>query len=148
MAAGGDGTLANVINRHPDLPVAIFPAGTENLFARYLKVRPDGRRLAAIIHANRQQTFDSAMANDQRFLLMTSVGVDAHVVKCLHSQRVGHISRANYVMPALKGFFQYSYPGIRVRSVDGQHEYEGSHVIVTNVPEYGFRLKFAPECRS
>ena len=145
VAAGGDGTLANVISRHPHVPVAPFPAGTENLFARFLKIRRCGRSVARMIHSNLQRQFDTAMANDQRFLLMASAGVDAHVVGCLHRQRVGHISQANYVIPALKGFVEYSYPAIRVCSDDGYHQCEGSHVIISNVPRYGFRLKFASE---
>ena len=37
VAAGGDGTVAEVVNRtHPDTPIAILPLGTENLLAKYL----------------------------------------------------------------------------------------------------------------
>src|SRR5580765_4106145 len=34
VAAGGDGTVADVVNRHPDVPICILPLGTENLLAR------------------------------------------------------------------------------------------------------------------
>ena len=35
VAAGGDGTVADLINERPDVPIAVMPAGTENLFARH-----------------------------------------------------------------------------------------------------------------
>src|SRR5262245_59352110 len=34
VAAGGDGTVADVFNRHPGIRLAIMPLGTENLLAR------------------------------------------------------------------------------------------------------------------
>src|SRR5262245_29206183 len=37
VAAGGDGTLLEVLNRAPGLPVALMPLGNENLVARYCR---------------------------------------------------------------------------------------------------------------
>src|SRR4051794_5580791 len=38
VAAGGDGTLLEVLNRAPGVPVALLPLGTENHVARFCGV--------------------------------------------------------------------------------------------------------------
>src|SRR5258708_24518540 len=39
VAAGGDGTVASLINERPARPITVMPAGTENLFARNFRMR-------------------------------------------------------------------------------------------------------------
>ena len=51
VAAGGDGTVANLVNRHPEHPIAVLPLGTENLVARHLEIPRDGSVVADIIQA-------------------------------------------------------------------------------------------------
>ena len=53
VAAGGDGTVGDVINRYPDLPIAVLPLGTENLLACYLRI-PRSERLVAQMIADRR----------------------------------------------------------------------------------------------
>jgi hypothetical protein len=54
VAAGGDGTVGDVVNRCHGLPVAILALGTENLIARYLKLPRDGSAVADMIAAGRR----------------------------------------------------------------------------------------------
>jgi diacylglycerol kinase (ATP) len=145
VAAGGDGTVAGLVSRHPQFPIATLPLGTENLMARYLQVPRSGNFVAQMIHTLETQSFDTAFANDQRFLLMTSVGVDAQVVQRLHAVRTGHIRRLSYVKPILQSFLGYNFPALSVYSADGDLLGEGTHVIVTNIPAYGFRMPFSPQ---
>src|SRR4051794_15992536 len=51
VAAGGDGTVAALINECPTRPITVLPAGTENLFARHFRVRPTPEVVAATIAA-------------------------------------------------------------------------------------------------
>src|SRR5690348_7848954 len=53
VAAGGDGTLNCVINRRIPVPLAMFPLGNENLFARQFGQSPDPRTAAATIAAGK-----------------------------------------------------------------------------------------------
>src|SRR5262245_2674359 len=46
VAAGGDGTLLEVLNRAPGVPVGLMPLGNENLVARYCKVRCSPQKVA------------------------------------------------------------------------------------------------------
>src|SRR5947209_4030380 len=51
VAAGGDGTLLEVLNRAPGIPVALMPLGNENLVARYCRVQRCPRWVADLIVA-------------------------------------------------------------------------------------------------
>lgn len=144
VAAGGDGTVAALANRHPDLIIAAFPMGTENLLARHLNMPCCGKTVAHIIVQGATRRFDTALLNDQRFLLMASVGVDADVVRRMHLSRRGNIRHLSYVQPICSSILMYPYPRLSVHAADGQLLGEGSHVIVTNIPEYGFRIPFCP----
>ena len=147
VGAGGDGTVTDLANRHPGVPVAILPLGTENLLAGYLGLPRCGRSLAEIIDRGQVQVFDSARANGLRFLLMLSVGIDAEIVEAIHQKRTGNIYRHGYLWPTLKAFCRSRPVVYIVSSADGSIEIAGSHVIVTNVPRYGFGLPFATDAR-
>jgi diacylglycerol kinase (ATP) len=144
VAAGGDGTVADLVNRHPGVPIAILPLGTENLLARYLGIRRCGRSLARMILQANTRVLDSAIANGRRFLLMMSVGVDADIVDSLHRCRTGNIRRMSYVVPSLRAFLTSQPRVFRAVSADGTCELRGSHIIVSNAPVYGFALPFCP----
>ena len=143
VAAGGDGTVADLVNRHPGVPIAVLPLGTENLLARYLGLRRSGKTLAQIISRGKVRVLDSAVANGRRFLLMLSVGVDSEIVDAIHRVRIGTIWRLGYMLPTLRAFIQSQPKTFRAVAVDGQTTVVGSHIIVSNVPVYGFGLPFA-----
>ncbi|MEZ6123814.1 MAG: diacylglycerol kinase family protein [Planctomycetaceae bacterium] len=145
VAAGGDGTVANLVSRHPELPIAVFPLGTENLLAGYLKVPTCGETVAEMIREGKTRVFDTGFVGNQRFLIMVSAGVDANVVRQLHSNRQGHISRLTYLRPIISSFFRYRFPVLAVRRADGTLIGAGTHVIVSNLPAYGFEMPFSPE---
>ena len=145
VAAGGDGTVADLVNRHPGVPLAILPMGTENLLAKYLGMRRCGRSLAGVIAEGRVLRLDSATANGRRVLLMVSCGPDADVVSDVHRRRVGHISRWSYVFPVLRALLWSGQRRFEVRAAELSGPACGSHVIISNVPRYGFEIPFAPE---
>ncbi len=140
VAAGGDGTLGEVLNRAPGVPVALLPLGTENLAARHVAADRSAERLAAAIAAGRLRRIDLGRANGRWFSLMASAGFDAEVVRLLHRHRRGTISRLTYVAPILKALFGYPYPVVEVEIPDTGERLRGAHVFAFNLPEYGFGL--------
>ena len=59
VAAGGDGTVAEVINRTElGVPITVFPLGTENLLAKYLGMPREPEWVAEIIAAGAMATQD------------------------------------------------------------------------------------------
>lgn len=145
VAAGGDGTVGSLANRHPGFPIATLPLGTENLVARHLGIARDGRALAQLIAQGRTRHFDVGDANGTTFLLMASVGVDSDVVRRLHESRRGNIRHLSYLKPIIQSFCRFNYPLLTVCDSAGEVVATGSHVIATNIPEYGFRMPFSPD---
>lgn len=144
VSAGGDGTVADLVNRHPGVPIAVLPLGTENLLAKYLGLTRCGRKLAQIIQRGQVRVFDSAIVSGRRTLLMVSVGIDAEIVKSVHNARSGNIHRLSYVRPVFRAMLKNQPTTYRVVAFDGSHDVTGCHIIVTNVPRYGFGIPFAP----
>ena len=147
VAAGGDGTVADLVNRHPGVPIAVLPLGTENLLAKYLAIRRCGRQLAEIIRRGKVKVFDSAIVNGRRALLMVSVGVDAEIVESVHRTRSGNIHRLSYVRHVLRALLTNPLITYRVLTADGSLDVSGRHIIATNIPRYGFDIPFAPQAR-
>lgn len=147
VAAGGDGTVGSVANRWCGIPIAILPLGTENLIARYLKIKRDGTALADVIAAGRMRRLDTATLNDQRFLIVAGFGVDAAVVHRLDEVRTGTISHLSYVQPIVRTFRRYEYVPIRVYLDDNPDPLIGHQVMVVNLPAYALQMPFAAQAK-
>jgi diacylglycerol kinase family enzyme len=152
VAAGGDGTLVETLNRAPGQPVALLPVGTENLVARFLKIDRSGEKLAQIIAAGAYRRLDLGRAEvgagvSRVFCLMAGAGFDADVVHRLHRRRHGHIDKASYVWPIIQALRRYPYPLMDVEDLDSGERWRGAQVFVFNLPQYAVGLPLAPEAR-
>ena len=156
VAAGGDGTVAALINERPDVPIAVMPAGTENLFARHFGFGRNPGRAAARIVEGRAEPLDLGLINGRRFALMAGFGFDADVVSRHHAGRVGRSGqlktthRAAYVEPVLRSSFGYRFPALTIKAgaVDGDEEtLVGTTAFVFNLPRYALGLPFAPSAQ-
>ena len=88
VAAGGDGTASLLVHRtSPQVPILVFPLGTENLLAHYLHLRSKPEQAAQVIQDGHTLCLDAGSANGRAFLLMISCGFDADVVERLHHRR-------------------------------------------------------------
>lgn len=148
VAAGGDGTLLEVVNRAGGLPAALLPVGNENLVARQCGLVPSGRRLAELIALGHVRRFDLAQAGGRLFCLMASAGFDADVVRRVHERRRGHINRFSYVVPFLQAAHYYPYPEVVARVEETGERLRGALAFVFNFPVYGPGLRIAPEARA
>src|SRR5207253_11221252 len=97
VAAGGDGTVAQVINELPaGTPLAVFPAGTENLFAAAYGFADDPVALVRALAAGRTRALDlgraSVLGKSRLFALMLSAGLDAEVVRRLAEWRAAGVA--------------------------------------------------------
>ncbi len=147
VAAGGDGTLLEVLNQAPGIPAALLPLGNENLVARHCGIDRSGRKLAEIIACGHCRRFDLARVNGRLFCSMASTGFDADVVHRVHRRRRGHINRFSYVVPTVQALRSYSYPLVEVEIEDSGERLRGAMVFVFNLPRYGPGLRVAPQAR-
>jgi diacylglycerol kinase family enzyme len=147
VAAGGDGTVCDVFNRFPGIPIAILPCGTENLLARYLELPTTGRGIAETILAGRLRNLDLCIAGERRFALMASAGFDADIVHRTAAARVGHVTRVAYLRQLWHAWRKFSHPRLEVRVDDDPDPVCGRLAILTNLPKYALGLQFAPAAR-
>ncbi len=155
IAAGGDGTVAELLNRLPEgVPLAVLSAGTENLLARYLRVSADPRRVAKMVAEGEHVRLDAGRANGRLFVLMASCGFDAEVVERVHARRQGPISRWSYAKPILESIRNYEYPQLRIHcggpvlSESDADCIDARWAFVFNMPCYGGGLRLAPQARA
>jgi len=148
VSAGGDGSLAGVVN---DLgqggdttrtAIAMLPLGNENLFAKQFGYDKGVDRLARAIDRLKTQTIDMGQANGTRFTLMASAGLDSEVVQRVDAWRratngngLRRVGRISYARPILSALTSYRYPQVTLEA-DGQRV-AGAHVFVFNIGQYG-----------
>ncbi len=84
VAAGGDGTINEVVNglAGSDVRMGILPLGSVNVLAKEIGI-PEGNLPAAwqVIERGRSLALDLPEANGQYFIQLAGVGLDAEVVR-------------------------------------------------------------------
>jgi diacylglycerol kinase family enzyme len=157
VAAGGDGTVAQVLNELPaGVPLAVLPAGTENLFAAAFGFGREPAPLARALAACRTRALDvgrAASAGRTRlFALMLSAGFDAEVVRRLGEWRAAgavglrRVTRASYVAPIATALLTYRHPALSVSA--GDTRVTGAHCVIANAPGYALDLPLVPAARA
>ncbi|HET7342430.1 MAG TPA: diacylglycerol kinase family protein, partial [Methylomirabilota bacterium] len=152
VAAGGDGTVAAVINElRADVPLAVLALGNENLVARALALPRDPAMLAAVVAAGRTRRLDLGLAETsagpRRFVLMASAGFDADVVHRLARWRAGggaprRVSRLNYGRFLATSLCRYGHPAITLSA--GGAECAGGYCVVSNLPDFALGVHLVP----
>ena len=146
VAAGGDGTAALLANRLPDtVPLVIFPLGTANLLAKYLTLGRDIDQIATTLQEGQIVHLDAGVANGHFFLVVTSCGFDAEVVRRLHKSRKGHISYFTYLPPIFRALGKYRYPPLEITLDNGERWESVRWAFIQNIPRYAMNLSFAKE---
>ena len=145
VAAGGDGTVLDLVNRHGDLPLCVLPTGTENLLAKALRIPACGRTVAEVIARGNRRRLDVGKLNGRRFLIMASVGFDAEVVHAVHAhRRGGHVSHLSYLGPIWNAWWRFPSPQLRVTVDDSPVMYAGQFVVVANLSAYALNIGIVP----
>jgi len=150
VVAGGDGTVADLINERPRVPIAVLPLGTENVFAQAFGFPTDEGRLVSAIARRRVRSVDLGHANGRLFSSMIGVGFDAEVIRRLalwraHGRRLKRVTYWSYVGRILEAAAGYTY-GPLVLEAEGERV-AGAHAFVFNLPRYALSLPLAPEAR-
>jgi len=144
VAAGGDGTINEIINgldgHH--VPVGIIPCGTANVLARELGIPHSFKKAVDVVLEGKELPLDVGLAGDRRFMLMASAGYDALVVADAHRKRGPRFGYASFIMPMLRTLWRAKFPEIKV-TMDGK-AFTCRHVVVANAPGYGGPFRPAP----
>ena len=144
VAAGGDGTVNEVINglARSGLPLGLLPLGTANVLAHEIGQALDPRAIAATLARGEPRPIALGCANGRRFILMAGAGFDAHVVNEVSVALKRRLGKGAYVLASLDQLIRFRFRRYRVR-INGD-TYEAASVIVANGRHYAGRYLCAP----
>jgi diacylglycerol kinase (ATP) len=166
VAAGGDGTVNEVMNGLVDTEVAlgVLPAGTVNVWAREMGLPMDIKQAAAAFLLSKWKRIDVGRARsmlprsrrlsrkkvarskevrvDRYFLLMSGIGFDAAVTAGINLQEKKWLGAIAYVKQAIQLAWQYQGTNLALR-LDGKRV-RGRFLmaVVGNSQLYGGVIKF------
>jgi diacylglycerol kinase (ATP) len=137
VAAGGDGTINEVVNGIGMAPVAlgILPMGTVNVLAMELGIPFDLVSAWKVIRTGKIRLIDQASANGHLFVQMAGIGLDAQIVQRNNRQVKKVLGPLSYLLTATTVAAEKP-PRLRVTS-EGHPAVEGSFVLVGNGRLYG-----------
>ncbi len=138
IAAGGDGTLNEVINGIGRAPVrlGILPVGTMNVFATEIGI-PLGNLEAAwkVIEQGKVISVDLPRANDTHFIQLAGVGLDAEVVRKTTADSKRALGPLSYLLTLVQ-VAAHKPPHILLEAEGGRLR-EGSFALIGNGRLYG-----------
>jgi len=146
VAAGGDGTLNEVINglAPSAIPLGFLPLGTTNVFALEAGIPFDVEKACAIALDGVPRPVCLGLAGDTRFLLMAGAGFDADVVYRVSGRLKRWTGKFAYLASALRSLAGPPPTAIEVVRADGA-TLRGYHVIIGNGRLYGGRFSVTPD---
>ena len=126
---GGDGTVQRALDtvarkRMPDVPIAVLPAGTSNLFASNFAIPCDLSGALDVAFGGVRRRIDVGSFNGERFGVMAGVGFDALMIGDASRRMKDRLGRAAYVYTGLKNLKKASVDA--EVCVDGRLWFTGS----------------------
>jgi len=143
VAAGGDGTINEVVNglAGTNATLGLLPIGTMNVFATELGLPVHDLELCwNIVRNDSIRVVDLPKANQKFFVQLAGVGLDAQVVKETSAQLRRSFGPLSYIISAVQ-IAARQPPRLFIQSEDTSID-EGSFVLVGNGRLYGGRFPF------
>jgi diacylglycerol kinase (ATP) len=143
VAAGGDGTINEVVNglAGTQATLGLLPIGTMNVFATELGLPVnDLEGCWEIVQREHTRAVDLAQANRKFFVQLAGVGLDAQVVKETSTQLKRSFGPLSYLISAAQ-IAARKPPRLFIQSEDASIP-EGSFVLVGNGRLYGGPFPF------
>jgi YegS/Rv2252/BmrU family lipid kinase len=157
VAAGGDGTVNEVLNGIGDAPdgfararLGVLPLGTVNVFARELKIPLKVERAWGVLQNGRERKIDlprvefsaNGVLQKRYFCQLAGAGLDARAIELVDWQHKKSVGPLAYVIAGLKALCEKK-PQITVRA-NGQTA-TGELVLVGNGRLYGGSFAILPQ---
>jgi diacylglycerol kinase (ATP) len=147
---GGDGTVGLAANAlvGTDTPLAIFPSGTADDFARAIGLRHLATTVAAV-SGGVTERIDTARAatagGDRVFVAIASCGFDSEVNEAANAMRLRLGGTGTYLAALLQTLSRFTPAGFTI-DVDGE-VLRGQHMLVAvgNSTSYGGGMQVTPD---
>lgn len=145
FAYGGDGTIREVAAGLVGTKVALapIPGGTVNVLSLALGLPLNPVRAAAAFANATTFEMDVGLCGDEPFLMLTSAGLDAHIMGNLNPGMKRRLGKAAVAWSGLRRWSSYDYPQIRLIA-DGR-PVEATFAAICNLPYYAGKFKLAPD---
>jgi diacylglycerol kinase (ATP) len=151
IAAGGDGTINEVINGMAcsKATLVIIPFGTKNVLACELGIPNDPKKAAELITVGTRIKMDLGYAKTSResryFSMMLCVGPFAQVIKDTTREFKNRWGRYAYPFSLIKLLFRYKWHKIYVKH---KSESSGYFVIMANIKYYAGEYEIADKANN
>lgn len=157
VAAGGDGTVNEVVNGISDLPdgwvrasLAVLPLGTVNVFAKELGIPADIPRALALLrqgHLSERDLplaeFASGTATERRcFVQLAGAGLDSRAIARVQWKLKKRFGPIAYVFAGMGALLEKVAP---IQVASSERQTEGDLVLVGKGRYYGGRYVLFPE---
>ncbi|HEY5915394.1 MAG TPA: diacylglycerol kinase family protein [Verrucomicrobiae bacterium] len=156
VAAGGDGTVNEVINGLGDAPegfqrsrLGVLPLGTVNVFARELAIPPKPELAWRIVCAEREISIDvpcveyraNGQAQRRYFAQLAGAGLDARAVELVAWEMKKKIGVMAYILAGLRAL---AGPPAKITAAAGATAATGALVLIGNGRLYGGSFRVFP----
>ncbi|GAA0409820.1 diacylglycerol kinase [Paenibacillus motobuensis] len=152
IAAGGDGTLNEVVNGmagYDDLPpLGIFPLGTTNDFARAMKIPKRWEDFCDLVIENKMRPIDIGKVNGRHFINIAGGGSLTELTYEVPSRLKTMIGQLAYYMKGIEKMINLSPTELVIRA-EGIGEVEGEFMmfLIANSNSVGGFERLAPDAR-
>ncbi len=146
VAAGGDGTLNEVVNglAPSAIPLAFLPLGTTNVFALEAAIPLAVEAACAIALDGAPRPVCLGQAGETRFLLMAGIGFDAAVVYGLNLRLKRLAGKLAYLAGGVTALLRQAPPPVEVVTEDG-NVHRGFGAIIGNGRLYAGGFSLTPQ---
>ena len=145
VAAGGDGTINEVVNGLAGKPLGILPFGTVNVFAKELGIPARLDAAWRVLETGRTRTVDLGCAEfagqTRHFVQLAGIGFDARAVRAVSWNLKTKLGPLSYVVAGLKLLRQTP------ASVEVAPGLAGAAVLIGNGRYYGGKVRVFPRAR-
>jgi diacylglycerol kinase (ATP) len=156
VAAGGDGTLNEVLNGIFDAPngferarLGVLPLGTVNVFARELRIPLKLQRAWETLRAGRETQIDLGVVDFQEngvparrcFAQLAGAGLDARAIELVNWRLKKKIGPLAYIVAGLKALMERQRT---INVTNGQTEGAGELILIGNGSLYGGDFRIFP----
>jgi diacylglycerol kinase (ATP) len=157
VAAGGDGTLNEVLNGIGDVPggfeatrLGILPLGTVNVFAREIGVGSKLQEAWNIVRAGKEARIDlpavefasKGKTEKRYFAQLAGAGLDARAIELVKWQVKKAVGPFAYVLAGLHALLG---PPARITAASADISHEAALVLIGNGRLYGGQFRLFPE---
>jgi len=146
LAAGGDGTLNEVVNGMAGrgIPLAFLPLGTANVMALEMGVPTNIAAACRIALEGVAQPVWLAEVGGYKFLMMAGIGFDAAAVETVNSRLKRKTGKFAYMVAGLRALCTFRPEPFTLQTDTGDC-IQAWHAIISNIRLYGGRFVMAPQ---